>query len=157
MAHVARIPPGFERGRDRRFERRRKLDGLTIQLVTEKRSPLARDRAVDLVSQRADWYGFDPIHIRLAQSPRAWSEILSAWRIEPEKNFSLEPSLARWLYLRSLPPQERTIFGRVRRASQPSGRLAATVALTALDQDVEIVIRQKPRSRKAGRISVVAA
>ena len=29
--------------------------------------------------------------------------------------------------------------------------------LTALDQDVEIVIRQKPRSRRAGRISVVAA
>jgi predicted XRE-type DNA-binding protein len=29
--------------------------------------------------------------------------------------------------------------------------------LTALDQDVEIVIRPKPRSRKAGRISVVAA
>jgi predicted XRE-type DNA-binding protein len=29
--------------------------------------------------------------------------------------------------------------------------------LTALDQDVEIVIREKPRSRKAGRISVVAA
>ena len=29
--------------------------------------------------------------------------------------------------------------------------------LTALDQDVEIVIRQKPRSRKGGRISVVAA
>ena len=32
-----------------------------------------------------------------------------------------------------------------------------TNLLTALDQDVEIVIRQKPRSRKAGRISVVAA
>jgi hypothetical protein len=29
--------------------------------------------------------------------------------------------------------------------------------LTALDHDVEIVIRRKPRSRKAGRISVVAA
>jgi predicted XRE-type DNA-binding protein len=29
--------------------------------------------------------------------------------------------------------------------------------LTALDQDVEIVIRRKPRSRAAGRISVVAA
>jgi predicted XRE-type DNA-binding protein len=27
--------------------------------------------------------------------------------------------------------------------------------LTALDQDVEVVIRQKPRSRKAARISVV--
>ena len=29
--------------------------------------------------------------------------------------------------------------------------------LTALDQDVDIVIRRKPRSRKAGRIIVVAA
>jgi len=29
--------------------------------------------------------------------------------------------------------------------------------LTALDQDVEIVIRRKPRSRKTGRISVVGA
>ena len=29
--------------------------------------------------------------------------------------------------------------------------------LTALDQDIEIVIRKKPRSRKTGRISVVAA
>ena len=29
--------------------------------------------------------------------------------------------------------------------------------LTTLDRDIEIVIRRKPRSRKAGRISVVAA
>jgi predicted XRE-type DNA-binding protein len=29
--------------------------------------------------------------------------------------------------------------------------------LTSLDQDVEIVIRRKPRSQKTGRISVVAA
>jgi hypothetical protein len=29
--------------------------------------------------------------------------------------------------------------------------------LTAVDQDVEIVIRRKPRSRKGGRISVVAS
>jgi predicted XRE-type DNA-binding protein len=29
--------------------------------------------------------------------------------------------------------------------------------LTALDQDIQIVIRRKPRSRKAARISVVAA
>ena len=29
--------------------------------------------------------------------------------------------------------------------------------LTALDQDVEIVIRRKPRSRRTGRIRVVAA
>jgi len=29
--------------------------------------------------------------------------------------------------------------------------------LTALDQDIDIVIKRKPRSRRAGRISVVAA
>ena len=29
--------------------------------------------------------------------------------------------------------------------------------LTALDQDIEIVVKQKPRSRRAARISVVAA
>ncbi|MNG35794.1 hypothetical protein D3C84_1226140 [compost metagenome] len=29
--------------------------------------------------------------------------------------------------------------------------------LTAVDQDIEIVVRRKPRSRKVGRISVVAA
>jgi len=29
--------------------------------------------------------------------------------------------------------------------------------LTALDQDVEIVIKRKPRSRRSGRISIVAA
>jgi predicted XRE-type DNA-binding protein len=31
------------------------------------------------------------------------------------------------------------------------------IFLTALDQDIEIVIRNKPRSRPTGRISVVAA
>jgi hypothetical protein len=31
------------------------------------------------------------------------------------------------------------------------------IGLTALDRDVEIVIRKKPKSRSAARISVVAA
>jgi predicted XRE-type DNA-binding protein len=31
------------------------------------------------------------------------------------------------------------------------------IFLTALDQDVDIVIKNKPRSRSAGRISVIAA
>jgi Helix-turn-helix domain len=29
--------------------------------------------------------------------------------------------------------------------------------LTALDRDIEIVVRKKPRSRRAARISVIAA
>jgi hypothetical protein len=92
--------------------------------INERLRVIARDRQVELVAQRADWYGFDPIHIRFAQWPRAWSEILSAWSGESKNFFSPEPSLARWLYLRALPPHERTIFGRVHRAVQPAGRLA---------------------------------
>jgi hypothetical protein len=99
------------------------VHALTLE-INERLRVLARDRAIELVAQRADWYGFDPIHIRLAHWPRAWSEILSTWRNEGAKDFLLEPSLARWLYLRSLPPLERTIFGRVQRAVQPAGRLA---------------------------------
>jgi hypothetical protein len=99
------------------------VHAITLE-INERLRAVARDRAIELVPQRADWYGFDPIHIRLTQWPRAWSEILSAWRSESKKNFSLEPSLSRWLYLRSLPPQERTIFGRVQRAAQPAGRLS---------------------------------
>jgi hypothetical protein len=99
------------------------VHAITLE-INERLRAIARDRAIELVAQRADWYGLDPIHIRFAQWPRAWSEILSAWCSESKKTFSLEPSLARWLYLRSLPPQERTIFGRLRRAAQPAGRLA---------------------------------
>jgi hypothetical protein len=92
--------------------------------INERLGALSRDRAIELVAQRVGWYGFDPIHIRFAQWPHAWREILSTWRGETQNDLSLEPSLARWLYLRSLPPQERTIFGRVQRAAQPAGRLA---------------------------------
>jgi hypothetical protein len=92
--------------------------------TNERLIAVARERSIDVVRQRALWYGFDPIHIRFAQWPRAWSEILSAWRRESEKNFLPEPSLARWLYLRSLRPHVRMVFGRVQRAVQPAGRLA---------------------------------
>ncbi|MEX2139756.1 MAG: hypothetical protein WD894_10880 [Pirellulales bacterium] len=96
----------------------------TIQEINERLRAVARQRSIQLVAQRADWYGFDPIHIRFDRWPRAWSEILSTWRRDSEKNFSPAPSLSRWLYLRSLPPHERTIFGRLQRAHQPAGRLA---------------------------------
>ena len=46
-------------------------------------------------------------------------------------------------------------FGRVRRESEMVERLMRF--LTALNQDVEIVIRNKPRSRRTGRVFVTAA
>jgi hypothetical protein len=95
-----------------------------ILAINERLGTIARERSIQLVAQRAEWYGIDPIHIRIDRWPRAWSEILSTWRLDSEKNFSPAPSLSRWFYLRSLPPLERTLFGRVQRARQPSGRLA---------------------------------
>lgn len=92
--------------------------------INERLREIARKRLIQLVAQRAEWYGFDPIHIRFDRWPRAWSEILSTWRGESKIFFSPAPSLARWLYLRSLAPHERTILGRVRRVRQPAGRLA---------------------------------
>lgn len=92
---------------------------------------LAAAHGAATIEQRARWYGFDPIHIRLARWREAWREILSPWCEAPERADRARGSLSRWLYLRSLPPLERRLFGRARRASQPSGRLrdGTTIAL----------------------------
>jgi hypothetical protein len=54
-------------------------------------------------------------------------------------------------------PTRRLGRGSVWQAKALNGKNRLMNLLTALDQDVEIVIRRKPRSRKAARISVVAA
>lgn len=92
---------------------------------------LAAERKITVVALRGDWYGFDPIHIRLKKWRSAWSEILSPWSDAPATASAARGSLTRWLYLRSLPPLERSLFGRQRRAAQPSGRLrdGTTIAI----------------------------
>jgi hypothetical protein len=92
---------------------------------------LAAERRVTTVEQPGRWYGFDPIHIRLTHWRDAWREILSSWSDAPQAATAARGSMTRWLYLRSLPPAERRLFGRERRALQPSGRLrdGTTVAL----------------------------
>jgi hypothetical protein len=92
---------------------------------------LAERRRVQLVEQRGGWYGFDAIHIRLRHWRTAWSEILAPWSDASQSTPRARGSLTRWLYLRSLPPLERKLFGRERRAAQPSGRLrdGTTIAL----------------------------
>jgi hypothetical protein len=92
---------------------------------------LAAERHVRIVEQCGAWYGFDAIHIRLRQWRTAWAEILAPWSDAPTSAPAARGSLTRWLYLRSLPPLERKLFGRTRRAAQPSGRLrdGTTIAL----------------------------
>jgi hypothetical protein len=85
---------------------------------------LAKTRGAAIASQRMEWYGFDPIHIRMRDWRRAWSEILSAWHGDEAAPVTSRGSFSRWAYLRSLAPHERALFGVTRRAAQPVGRLA---------------------------------
>jgi hypothetical protein len=84
---------------------------------------LAADRRIPVVAPRAEWYGFDAIHIRLRFWKASWQEILAPWSDSPIAVKGARGSLTRWLYLRSLPPLERRLFGIERRAAQPAGRL----------------------------------
>ena len=116
--------------------RARRLDILDAAIeLNAGLKQLAVERGVSIVEQRAQWYGFDPIHIRLVHWRDAWREILAPWSDAPQsapaQSCPVRGSMTRWLYLRSLPPLERRLFGRARRALQPSGRLrdGTTIAL----------------------------
>jgi hypothetical protein len=96
------------------LERARELD--------ERLRDLARARGLTLVDHRRAWYGFDPIHIRRHYLARAWRELMSPWSSEVKPPLA-RGSLRRWLYLRSLAPERRWLFGREYRRTQPAGRL----------------------------------
>lgn len=85
---------------------------------------LGQSRGVSLVEHDAHWYGFDPIHIRQRHWRRAWPRILSAWDDGTKTERALpRGSLARWLYLRTRRPHERSLLGIDQRRAQPSARL----------------------------------
>lgn len=85
---------------------------------------LGQSRGVSLVEHDALWYGFDPIHIRQRHWRTAWPRILSAWddRAPMERKLP-RGSLARWMYLRTRCPHQRSLFGIDQRRAQPSARL----------------------------------
>jgi hypothetical protein len=92
--------------------------------LNDRLRQLATSRGAAVACQRSEWYGFDPIHIRMRDWHRAWDEILAAWRSHGTAAARWGGSFSRWTYLRSLAPHERTIFGVAQRAPQPVGRLA---------------------------------
>jgi hypothetical protein len=99
--------------------------------LNEKLVATAERRKISAISASGAWYGFDPIHVKRSMWRDAWPEILSAWRAGERERVRPRGSLARWAYLRSLAPAERTFFGITRRAKQPSGVLrdGTTVSL----------------------------
>jgi hypothetical protein len=82
---------------------------------------LARKRSAEIIAPSADWYGFDPIHIRRTQRNAAWRLMLSRWNApEPETCIHTRPRRRDWL----LRPGERTLFGRSQRHPQPARQTA---------------------------------
>ena len=98
--------------------------------VDDRVERLARDRNFVALRPRADWYGIDPIHIRLRHRRSAWREILSHF---PGGEAVRVPraTVLQTLYLRTRIPERRRLLGFEQCGSQPSARLrdGTTVAI----------------------------
>jgi hypothetical protein len=92
--------------------------------LTQRLEEIGRARNVKLIEQPDDWYGIDPIHIRLRRWRDVWHEAFSPWSMTADRApFDVRGSLSRWIYLRTRRPHERTFLGREQRANQPVGAL----------------------------------
>lgn len=80
---------------------------------------LARQQRGVLCVPRQEWYGWDPIHLRRAVWPEAWSEILSGWS-DQAMTQQARGSWRRWLQLRRQRPLVRRLFGFEQRRAQPT-------------------------------------
>jgi hypothetical protein len=98
--------------------------------VDDRVERLALDRNFVALRPRADWYGIDPIHIRLRHRRSAWREILSHF---PGGEAVRVPraTVLQTLYLRTRIPERRRLLGFEQCGSQPSARLrdGTTVAI----------------------------
>ncbi|TXT34976.1 MAG: hypothetical protein FD138_1565 [Planctomycetota bacterium] len=85
------------------------------QLVIE----LGRKFDVPTPELRGEWYGVDPIHIRIRHRAAAWGELLSPWfDPSPSATFgSVSPNGSLRLWRQR--PNERRWFGRVQNKIQP--------------------------------------
>jgi len=85
---------------------------------------LALRRPVRTVEPRLEWYGPDPVHVRLSAWSRAWPAILSAWRdgrasSAPPVRGSLRAAFA----IRTTMPARHALLGRWRVNPNPVRRL----------------------------------
>ena len=102
----------------------------TLQLDDAQRYALELDVAVQQLAARqgaeylapqAQWYGFDPIHIRVSVQRDAWRAIFFALT---QKNISSSPGLhspwREWLRMMMVRPQQSRVFFRAREVAQPA-------------------------------------
>ncbi len=76
--------------------------------LSEGLAELAERQSLRLVRLKAEWYGFDPIHIRFRHMRRAWREMLCG---ETGVTASGGSSLLEGARLYLLPPERRRLLG----------------------------------------------
>ena len=91
---------------------------------------LGRRFGVVVIEQRPEWYGLDPIHLKMTSWKRAWSEILSSWNPSAAPLAKVHVSLTRWLRLHSLAQADRSLLGRNYRRAQPVARVQRDITLS---------------------------
>ena len=92
--------------------------------LNKQLSELSARRGITKIEPKGEWYGWDPIHIKMRHCPLAWREILATWLDDPSLPRAYRRSLRRWLYLHSLAPESRWMFGLQQQCRQPAGKLA---------------------------------
>lgn len=81
---------------------------------------LGRQYGVRWIEAPADWYGFDPIHIRRRDQPRAFGTVFAGWRDWNPSAGPEPPPWTRALALRRLKPAERYFLGIHQLTPQPA-------------------------------------
>ncbi|MBS0211075.1 MAG: hypothetical protein JSS27_19190 [Planctomycetes bacterium] len=96
--------------------------------LDERLRTLAQERGLAWIAQQADWFGIDPIHIRMATWPAAWRTILSPLRpatVDAHVNGAAGHnghtpwSPLMWLRTTFALPQQSGLFGHPRQRAQP--------------------------------------
>jgi hypothetical protein len=92
--------------------------------LNERVGALAKARGMHVHLPVKQWYGLDPIHIRLRHYPRAWNAIFSSWSSANENRSISRAKLSDALYLRTRTPARIKWFNREYKVAQPCAKFA---------------------------------
>jgi hypothetical protein len=97
-----------------------------VRLVSKGLARLAAETGAVLIIPQAEWYGFDPLHIRPKKWKSAWQNILTQGRA---KNLSVQMpgvDLGDWIRFHFSRPERQWFFQWERRKPQPALRMGGS-------------------------------
>jgi phosphatidylserine/phosphatidylglycerophosphate/cardiolipin synthase-like enzyme len=114
-----------------------------VQELDRQLRDLAGRRGLVLAEPRAEWYGFDVVHLRRRHWSAAWPALLAAAADGAPPAAPAPLSHWRRLTLRLLPPERRWLFGLEQNRPQPAGVLP--------DGTTQALIRKRQAGRPSPR------